>query len=66
MNGFEQARDVQKAINIINAWIARANESGGGVYLSLKNNKDFSVKLTDEITINFYEMCGGKDYEYYK
>lgn len=67
MNGFEQARDVQKAVNIINAWIRQMNKSGGGgVYLSLKNNKDFSVKLTDEITISSYEMCGGKCYEYYK
>ncbi len=58
MNGFEQAREVQRAINIINSWIKQMNKSGGGVYLSLKNNKDFSVKLTDEITISFYEMYG--------
>lgn len=47
--------DNEKRLNIeLNNLIRAVHEKGGQIYLADKRNRDFSVKLTDEVEIMYF------------
>ena len=51
---FSFLKDVERAERTINSMIETVANNGGSVYLSLRDNPDFSVKLDKPVAVNFF------------
>ncbi len=52
--GFDFERELRASINTLNVLIRDINATGGSVHLCLKENPDFSVKLTGPVDVTYW------------